>query len=97
MYGLIGKLTAVADKREELAAILREGLSNMPGNFSYVVAHDGADPNVIWVTEVWTDAAAHEAALSLCTVREAIHKGRPLIAGMERVAETVPVGGTGMS
>jgi quinol monooxygenase YgiN len=96
MYGLIGKISAVEGKRDELGAILLEGLRDMPGNLSYVIANDPSDATALWVTEVWTDKASHEAALSLESVRAAIQKGRPMIAGMERIAETEPVGGKGV-
>ena len=39
---------------------------------------------------------AHRASLSLPSVQAAIAKGRPLIAGMETVAETRPLGGHGL-
>ena len=93
MYGLIGKMTAVDGKRDELSAILLEGLKDMPGNISYVVANDPANPNNLWITEVWTDKAAHENSLTLPSVQSAIGAGRPLLAGMERIAETQPIGG----
>ena len=96
MYGLIGKMKAVAGQGDALAAILTEGLGAMPGNLSYIVARDPMDTDAIWVTEAWTDQAAHAASLSLPAVQEAIRKGRPLIAGMERIAETIPVGGHGL-
>src|SRR5205823_12027484 len=38
MYGLIAKLTAVPNKREELIKILEEGTKNMPGCRSYILA-----------------------------------------------------------
>jgi quinol monooxygenase YgiN len=97
MYGLIGKMTAQPGKRDALTAILVEGVSGMPGCLSYVVAHDPAAAEMIWITEVWVSKQAHAASLALPSVREAITKGRPLIAGMEQVAETAPVGGSGLS
>ena len=68
----------------------------MPGNISYIVANDSANPNDLWITEVWVDKAAHENSLTLPSVQSAIGKGRPLIAGMERIAETQPIGGQGL-
>src|SRR5213080_4479074 len=47
MYGLIAKLTAVPNKREELIKILEEGTKNMPGCRSYILAKDAADENVV--------------------------------------------------
>lgn len=95
MYGLIGKMTAQPGKRDALTQVLIDGVAGMPGCLSYVVATDPADTGLIWITEVWDSKEAHAASLSLPSVRDAIAKGRPLIAGMERVAETAPVGGSG--
>lgn len=97
MYGLIGKMIAVEGERDRLAQILLSGLSAMPGNLSYIVANDPADPDALWITEVWSDEAAHAASLALPSVQDAIRQGRPLIAGMERIAETEPLGGTGLA
>lgn len=96
MYGLIGTIHAVPGARDELAAILIEGVGGMPGCLSYVVAHDPNDPDAVWVTEVWTDAEAHRASLALPSVQDAIARGRPLIAGFGERTETRPVGGHGL-
>ncbi len=97
MHGLIGKMIAHPGKRDELAAILLVGVAGMPGCLSYIVATDPKDTNAIWVTEVWTDAAAHAASLKLPQVRAAITKGRPLIAGFGEHITTVPLGGHGLA
>ncbi len=96
-YGLIGRMTAAAGRRDDLIAILLGGVSGMPGCLSYVVARDGADPDAIWITEVWDSAASHTASLSLPSVREAIAKGRPLIAAFGSSTVTMPVGGHGLA
>ncbi len=96
MYGLIGKMTATPGQRDALTAILLEGLGRMPGCLSYVVAHDPADAETIWVTEVWTDEAAHRASLQVPEVREAIRKAMPLIATFGDAQVTTPVGGVGL-
>jgi quinol monooxygenase YgiN len=96
MYGLIGKMTAVEGQRDALTTILLEGLGRMPGCLSYVVAHDPVEAGTIWVTEVWTDEAAHRASLQVPEVREAIRKGMPLIATFGDAQVTTPVGGVGL-
>jgi quinol monooxygenase YgiN len=96
MYGLIGKMVAHAGKRDELGKILIDGIAGMPGCLSYIVANDPSDANLIWITEAWQSKDAHAASLSLPSVREAIAKGRPLIAAMSSVAETTPLGGHGL-
>lgn len=96
MYGLIGKMMAVAGQRDALIAVLLDGVSGMPGCLSYVVARDLADADAIWVTEVWDSRASHEASLSLPSVKDAIRRGKPLIAGFDQHIETAPVGGHGI-
>jgi quinol monooxygenase YgiN len=97
MYGLIGKMTAVDGKRDELVAILLDGVSGMPGCLSYVVATDPADVNAIWITEAWDSKASHDASLALPSVKAAIAKGRPLIAAFGAGTVTTPVGGHGLA
>ena len=96
MYGPIGKMTAAPGKRDELVSILLEGAATMPGCLSYIIAKDTSDPNAIWITEAWESRASHEASLSLPFVKEAIAKGRPLIAGFSDRVVTTPIGGTGL-
>ncbi|WP_246069896.1 putative quinol monooxygenase [Cognatiluteimonas lumbrici] len=97
MYGLIGKMRAVPGQRDALISILLDGVSGMPGCLSYVVAQDPADPDAIWITEVWDSQASHKASLSLASVQAAIAQGKPLIAGFDQHTETSPVGGHGLA
>ena len=96
MYGLIGRMNSLPGKRDELAAILLAGVNDMPGCLSYVVARDPKDADALWVTEVWDSEASHKASLALPAVKEAIAKGRPLIAGFDQHHVTEPVGGSGL-
>ena len=59
MYGLIGKIKSIAGQRDALVAILLDGLVDMPGCLSYIVAADPTDPDAIWVTEVWASREHH--------------------------------------
>jgi quinol monooxygenase YgiN len=68
----------------------------MPGCLSYVVARNPADGDAIWITEVWHNQANHKASLSLPSVKDAISRGRPLMAGFDQRVETAPVGGHGI-
>jgi quinol monooxygenase YgiN len=97
MYGLIGKMTTAAGKRDEVLAILLDGINNMPGCLSYIVAKDPKDDNALWITEVWDSDASHKASLSLPEVKAAITKARPLIAGFSDMVNTIPVGGHGLA
>ena len=96
MYGLIGRMKAVPGHRDELISILVGGVSGMPGCLSYVVAQDPTDADAIWITEVWDSKESHQASLALPSVKDAISRGRPLIAGFDHRFETVPVGGHGI-
>ena len=97
LHGLIGKITAVEGKRDQLIDILLQGTKEMPGCLSYIVAKDPANASAIWVTEVWEAEASHKASLSLPAVREAIRKGKPLIAKFDQGVTTEPVGGHGLT
>jgi len=97
MYGLIGKMTATAGQRDELANVLLGGTEGMPGCLSYIIAVDPADPDALWITEVWDNRESHAASLTLPSVKAAIAKGRPLIAGFSNRVETTPLGGHGLA
>jgi quinol monooxygenase YgiN len=96
MYGLIGKIKAVSGQRDALISILTQGVADMPGCLSYIVAQDTTDQDAIWVTEVWDNQTSHQASLALPSVQEAIKLGRPLIAGFGERFETIPLGGQGL-
>ena len=96
MYGLIGKIKAISGQRDALVSILLDGVAEMPGCLSYVVAHDPSDPDAIWVTEVWDSPESHKSSLSLPSVKAAIARGKPLIASFDQFIETTPVGGHGL-
>jgi quinol monooxygenase YgiN len=97
MYGLIGKATAKPGQRDALAAILLEGLKDMPGCLSYIVAADPTDADALWITEVWDTKESHDGSLSLPSVKAAIGKGRPMIAGFAPPTVTAPIGGHGLA
>ena len=97
MYGLIGKIAAVPGRRDELIAILLEGISEMPGCRSYIVARDPANLDAIWITEVWNSQEDHAASLKLPVVQQSIARGKELIANFSDGVVTEPVGGHGIA
>lgn len=97
MYGLIGSMIAAEGKRDELIKILLNGVNDMPGCLSYIVAKEPKDLNGTWITEVWDSKESHAASLKLPSVRAAIAKGKPLIAKVGSYNETEPIGGHGLS
>ena len=96
MYGLIGKMTSQPGQRDALLGLLLQGMRDMPGCLSYIIARDSRDEDAVWITEVWEDEASHHDSLQLPSVRDAIAKAMPLIAGFEPGVITNPVGGVGL-
>ena len=92
-FGLIGQMLSMPGKREELVGYLKDAIGAMLGCLAYVVALDTANPDAIWITEVWDSRESHAASLKLPAVRAAIAKARPIIAGFPQHFETVPVAG----
>jgi quinol monooxygenase YgiN len=90
-FGLIGQMLATPGKRDELIGYLTEATGAMPGCLSYVIALDTANPDALWITEVWDSRESHAASLKLPAVRAAIAKARPIIAGFPQHFETVPI------
>jgi quinol monooxygenase YgiN len=90
-FGLIGQLTAISGKRDELVACLRAGSRGIAGKLSYQIALDRDDPNSLWITEVWADEAAYRACLDLPQVREAAARFGALVASAGPRIETVPL------
>jgi quinol monooxygenase YgiN len=97
VYGIIGKMKAVPGRRAALCNVLLEGLVDMAGCLSYIVANDATGADAIWITEVRDSQASHQGALSLPSVQKAIALGKPMIAGFGESFETQPVGGHGIS
>jgi quinol monooxygenase YgiN len=98
-YGIHGKFSAAEGKREELLAILlqaAQALQSNPGCLLYLVSRAADDPDGIWVSEVWADAAAHQASLEPEEIRAIITQARPLIAGMSGRVELDVAGGKGL-
>jgi quinol monooxygenase YgiN len=96
MFGMIGKITVVPGQRDAFIGILLSGTQQMPGCLNYLVCKDAADENAVWITEAWDSKTHHDASLALPSVKEAIAKGKPMIAKFETVALTEPVGGVGL-
>jgi len=94
-YGLIGQMIAKPGERAALVAALTEGTGAMPGNIAYLIGEDSANPDAIWIVELWDSKDSHAASLGLPAVQAAIQKGRPLIAGFGTRAEFKPVAKTG--
>ena len=98
-YGLVGKFTAQPGHRDQLRDLLLEAarlLEADPGCLQYLVATSPGHDHGVWVTELWTDRAAHAASLEPEEVRAVIQRARPLIAGMSDRTELDVHGGKGL-
>lgn len=98
-FGQFGEITTVEGKRDELVHILLEAAETLNAVEEcelYIVSVKEEVPNGIWVTEVWQNAEAHKASLSLDAVKNLIEKGRPLIKGMNSMNTFSPIGGKGL-
>lgn len=96
MHGLINRFTAHPGRRDALVAAMLDDDGPIPGLRSYVVAHDPADPDAIWITEVWDSEEAWRASLENPAVKASIERALPLIAGWGEPVVTRPVGGHGI-
>ena len=99
-YGLFGKMMAIAGEGDTLAGHLLEAavaLEELAACRMYVVSRDPADPEAVWVMEVWESAEAHRASLELAAVQELTARARPIIAGMGERFELIPIGGKGLA
>ena len=98
-YGLCGKLVAVQGRGDELAGHLLDAaaaLNDVENCRLYLVNRDPADPDAVWVIEVWDSTEAHRASLELDVVQQLIARARPIIASMGERFELDPVGGKGL-
>ena len=97
-YGLFGKLSAHPEERDDLVGYLLEAsklLERNPGCIHYVVSTSD-EPEAVWVFEVWTDQAAHDASLEPEDIKALIQQARPLIAGMSDQTKLTVHGGKGL-
>lgn len=97
-YGLVTKFLALPGERNALIDLLLAAarqLDTDPGCVHYVVA-TSAEPEAVWVTEVWTDRAAHDASLESAGARALIERARPLIAGVAEQTPLAVLGGAGL-
>ncbi len=97
-FGLFGKLSAQPGKRDELVDQLLRAAELLDRDQSCVhyIVGTSEEPDVVWVSEIWTNQAAHDAALEPADVRALIDATRPLIAGMSDQTILTVRGGKGL-
>lgn len=98
-FGMYAKFTSKPGDREALAAILLEAAAaaeTVKECELYIVNLSESEPDVLWVTEVWSNAEAHSASLKDEATRATIQRAMTLIAGVEPIP-LVPLGGKGLA
>ena len=98
-FGLYGKIIAKPGQRDALVAGLLEAaalMQHVPGCVLYIVNVSASEQDVVWVTEIWRSASAHQASLTQEEIKALIKRTMPLIAGGERI-EIVPIAGKGLA
>jgi quinol monooxygenase YgiN len=95
-----GRIVAQPGKGDQLAGLLLAAAAALESNgdcLLYVVSRSLDDPDSVWVSEAWTDRAAHDASVQAEGAQALIERARPLIAAFADRAEFRPEGGRGVS
>lgn len=98
-YALLNKLTAKPGQRDRVVEILLESGRLFDDNQAcilYLVSESTDDPNLIWISDLWTSQEEHSAALQAPELRPYIDQAMPLLEGMPEQIEVRPVGGKGL-
>ena len=99
-YGLHGRLRAKPGNGNDLSALLLQAaeiMKNAAGCHMYMVSRDAANPEDIYVTEVWNSKEDHDASLAMEGVPELISHAMPLLEGKPSGGLTLDVlGGKGI-
>src|SRR3954451_21376202 len=93
--GRYAKATAKPGRGDELARVMLEvvaSLQDVAGCELYVINRDAANPDVVWVTEIWRSQEALDASLEAEGAQEQITRVRELVDGFERI-DVEPLGG----
>jgi quinol monooxygenase YgiN len=96
-YGYQNTMRAKPGHRDEVVAVLLGGQSELAdiGCRSYLVGVNDAEPDLIYVTEVWDSKQAHDDSLALPSVKAAIAAALPMLTGEFSTAEFTIRGGLG--
>ena len=96
MFGLVVKFIIKEGRREDFLRIMSEGIRDMPGCHSYILAADAADPDGVWVTEIWDTQESHDAGIGLPHIKAATAEAKPLTVRRDLRVVTTPFGGHGL-
>lgn len=93
---MYGKFTARPGERDALVSVLLTAarlVESAPGVLVWLVNESMSEPDVVWITEVWTSKADHDASLSLPGIQELSGRAMPLLAERPERTLLAPIGG----
>jgi quinol monooxygenase YgiN len=96
---VIAKINAQPGKRDELVQVLQGALDTAQaeeGTLVYLLHADTADPDVLWMYEVYADDAALGAHTSSDAFKALGPSIAPLLAGRPELTFLAPIGGKGL-
>jgi quinol monooxygenase YgiN len=97
-HALHNRLTALPGQRDRVIGILLESgklFDDNPACLLYLVSESIVDPDVIWVTDLWTSEQEHAQALARPELKPFIAEATSLLAGRPEQIKIRPVGGKG--
>ena len=98
-YAFFGKFSVQPDRRDGLVNYLLQAaklLERNPGCIHHIVSTSD-EPGAVWVSEVWTSVAAHDASLEPEDIQVLIQEARPLITRMSDQTQLTVHGGKGLT
>jgi len=99
-YGCYVTFTTQPGQRDTLVSHLltaAAGTESVAECLLYIINTSTADPNSVWVTELWTSKEAHDASLTTEAAQALIKQVVPLLAKPPEQINVLPVGGKGFS
>ncbi|HEX4208085.1 MAG TPA: putative quinol monooxygenase [Ktedonobacteraceae bacterium] len=97
-YGCYVKFTALPGQRDALVEHLLSAAASVEkvaGCELYLINTSPAEPESVWVTEIWRSQEEHDASLTIEGAQEAIKQVLPLLAASPQKIDVLPVGGKG--
>ncbi len=71
-------------------------LAEVPGCELYVINTSAADPDTVWVNEVWSTQAELDASLTIDSVKTSVEQAVSPLAGPPERIDILPLGGKGL-
>jgi quinol monooxygenase YgiN len=100
MHGIYVRFRARPGRGDELVAALLDGIhsfGDIPACELCLVNRSPDDPDLVYVTEVWSSRAEHQAFAARADVQAFIEQVHALAGEPPEVTYVVPVGGVGLA